>query len=129
MKIERFQLFVLIALLLLGSTLITWSLYSPSRYGASNTLAEADEVEVIWFNAQTVSDEILRISYVSEAAIEIYIVTQGSYNLSAREIPEEYVYHYNGNSSTLNLNGYLPFFSLVSLFPCNSPLSNTFLSF
>ncbi|MFW9933354.1 MAG: hypothetical protein ACFFDR_11915, partial [Candidatus Thorarchaeota archaeon] len=45
----------------------------------------------------------------SEGPIEIYIVTQASYNLSAREIPDSYLYYHHDNSSTLTLNGPLPF--------------------
>jgi hypothetical protein len=101
---------VSIWVLLLISTLIAWTVNKPKVSGTSNSSMVAGETKVVWFNAFTGSGEIHRVSYDASAGpIEIYIVTQDSYNVTSHEVPETYLLYHYGNSTTLNLDGPLPF--------------------
>ena len=105
----RKELLALFWLALLISTLITWNSIYPSAYGAANTPLEADESEVIWWSDLTTSDETLVISYEAELGpIDIYVVSQDSYNLTSGELPASYFLHHHGKSTELQLHGPLP---------------------
>ena len=105
---------VLIWTLLFVSTLITWNTLGHRSYGASRRDMEAGEIYVSWFNAITFARETLRIRYEASAGpIDIYVVTQDSYNRTSGEIPESFLLHHHGNSTQLRLDGYLPFLYYV----------------
>ena len=70
---------------------------------------EADEIEVLWWNALTTSDETLVIRYDAELGpVDIYVVSQNSYNLTSGELPTSYFFHHHGDSTEFELNGPLP---------------------
>lgn len=111
------ELFVFFWLILLISTLITWNSIGPSAYGASSRNMQAGEIEVMWWQALTGSDDTLMIKYDAELGpIEIFVVSQSSYNRTSGELPTSYFLHHSGNSTELYLDGPLPvlYFVVIS---------------
>ncbi len=114
---RRGELLALLWLILFFSTMVTWTSTRPSGYGGSNGPLEADEIEVLWWNALTRPDEILVIRYeVGLGPVDIYVVSQASYNRTGGELPTSYYLHHHGSSTELELLGPLPllYFVVVS---------------
>jgi hypothetical protein len=108
------ELLVAFWLILLISTLVTWDAAKPTNYGATNTILEASEIKVGWWNVPTSSDETLVIKYETELGpIDLYIVSQASYNATSGELPTSYFLHHYGSSTELQLKGPLPLLYLL----------------
>jgi hypothetical protein len=122
-QLKRKEILVILWLVLFLSTLATWASTRPSGYGASNTSLEADEIEVIWWNALTTSDETLVIRYEVElGSIDIYVVSQASYNRTSGELPTSYFLHHLGDSTELELTGPLPLLYFVVVSEVDQPI-------
>ncbi len=112
--LRRRELLVFFWIILLISTLITWNSIGPVLHGSSNGPLQAGEIEVMWYNGQTAPDETLMIMYDAELGpIEIFVVSQSSYNRTSGELPASYFLHHSGNSTELYLDGPLPFLYFV----------------
>ncbi|MFW9864367.1 MAG: hypothetical protein ACFFET_18925, partial [Candidatus Thorarchaeota archaeon] len=82
--------------------------------GASRTEVQTGVIEVIWWQASTSADETMVIRYEVELGpIEIYVVSQASYNATSGELPTSYFLHYYGSSTELQLRGPLPLIYLL----------------
>lgn len=90
-------------------TWVTWDSTEPTYHGASHTTLEVGEIRVGWWNAPTSSDETLVIKYETELGpIDLYVVSQDSYNRTSGELPISYYLHRYGNGTELQLKGPLP---------------------
>ncbi|MHA2118090.1 MAG: hypothetical protein ACW98J_04150 [Candidatus Thorarchaeota archaeon] len=111
------ELLVVLWIALMISALVTQNTMASTHYGASSAGLEAGKIEVSWWNAITTADEILVLRYDAELGpIDIYVVSQTSYNLTSGEVPISYHLHHHGNSTELQLNGPLQqlYFVVVS---------------
>jgi hypothetical protein len=108
-KLGRRELVAVLWIIMLISTWVTWDSTRPTYYGATHTTLEVGEIKVGWWSTPTSSDETLVIKYETEIGpIDLYVVSQDSYNLTSRELPISYYLHHYGNGAELQLNGPLP---------------------
>ncbi|MFW9889899.1 MAG: hypothetical protein ACFFER_17085 [Candidatus Thorarchaeota archaeon] len=96
-------------LIILISTWVIWNSTGSTYYGASHTTLKAGEIKIIWWQAPTSSDETLVMRYETELEpIDLYVVSQDSYNRTSGELPTSYYLFYHGNDTELILEGPLP---------------------
>ncbi|MFX1544165.1 MAG: hypothetical protein ACFFCR_14250 [Promethearchaeota archaeon] len=108
-KLGQRELLAFLWIMMLISTWVIWDSTEPTYYGGTHTTLEASEIEVGWWSVPTSTDETVVINYETELGpIDLYVVSQDSYNRTSGDLPQSYYLHHYGNGTELQLKGPLP---------------------